>query len=98
MSGRPKPPVPVHASRLYSNPLDEAAAVAARYKAEGYGAIKLHFDRGPIDGAAGMARNVELVRTVRETVGDEIDVMARHSSRIIGIPVTGSRPTNPCNG
>ena len=31
---------------------------------------------GPTDGAEGMARNIDLVRTVRETVGDEIDIMA----------------------
>ena len=76
MGGRTKPRIPVYASRLYSTPLDELAAEAATYKAEGYGAMKLRFGWGPIDGAAGMARNVELVRTVRETVGDEIDVMA----------------------
>ena len=45
-------------------------------KQEGYKAMKLRFGWGPVDGAAGMQRNVELVRTVRETVGDEIDVMA----------------------
>ena len=38
--------------------------------------MKLRFGWGPIDGAAGMARNIELVRTVREAVGDDIDVMA----------------------
>jgi L-rhamnonate dehydratase len=36
----------------------------------------LRFGCDPLDGAAGMARNIELVRTVRETVGDEIDGMA----------------------
>ena len=38
--------------------------------------MKLRFGWGPVDGASGMQRNVELVRTVRETVGDEIDIMA----------------------
>ena len=38
--------------------------------------MKLRFGWGPVDGAAGMQRNVDLVRTVREAVGDEIDVMA----------------------
>jgi len=93
--GRPTHPrVPVHASRLYSTPLDEVA----KYKAEGYGAIKLQFDWGPIDGAAEVARNVEPVRTVRETAGDQLDVMDRQSSRIIGIAVTGYRPTTPATG
>lgn len=38
--------------------------------------MKLRFGWGPVDGAAGMQRNVELVRTVRDAVGDGIDVMA----------------------
>ena len=76
MGGRTKPRIPVYASRLYSMPLDQVAAEAAKYKAEGYKAVKMRFGWGPIDGAEGMQRNLELVRTVRETVGDEIDVMA----------------------
>jgi L-lyxonate dehydratase len=76
LGGRTKPRIPVYASRLYSVPLTELAAEAKRYKDEGYKAMKLRFGWGPTDGAAGMQRNVALVRTVRETVGDEIDVMA----------------------
>jgi L-alanine-DL-glutamate epimerase-like enolase superfamily enzyme len=76
LGGRTKAKIPVYASRLYSVPLDELAQEAARYKAQGYKAMKLRFGWGPIDGAEGMARNVELLRTVRETVGDEIDIMA----------------------
>jgi L-alanine-DL-glutamate epimerase-like enolase superfamily enzyme len=76
LGGRTKPKIPVYASRLYSTPLDELAAEAARYKDEGYRAMKLRFGWGPTDGAAGMRRNVDLVRTVRETVGDDVDVMA----------------------
>jgi hypothetical protein len=76
MGGRTKPRIPVYASRLYSGPLDELASEAKRYQVEGYQAMKLRFGWGPIDGAPGMARNVELVRTVREAVGDEVDVMA----------------------
>ena len=68
--------IPVYASRLYSQPLDSLAAEAANYKAEGYSAMKLRFGWGPTDGAAGMHRNIDLVRTVRETVGDGIDIMA----------------------
>jgi L-rhamnonate dehydratase len=76
LGGRTKPRIPVYASRLYSTELGELAAEAQRYKDEGYKAMKLRFGWGPADGAAGMQRNVDLVRTVRETVGDEIDVMA----------------------
>ncbi|MBZ5650104.1 MAG: L-rhamnonate dehydratase [Acidobacteriia bacterium] len=76
LGGRTKPRIPVYASRLYSVELNEVADEAKRYKAEGYKAMKLRFGWGPNDGAAGMQRNLNLVRTVRETVGDGIDMMA----------------------
>jgi L-rhamnonate dehydratase len=76
LGGRTKPRIPVYASRLYSVELNELAGEAKRYKSEGYKAMKLRFGWGPTDGAAGMQRNLNLVRTVRETVGDGIDVMA----------------------
>jgi L-rhamnonate dehydratase len=75
LGGRTKAKIPVYASRLYSQPLEQLAAEARNYQEQGYHAMKLRFGWGPTDGAAGMQRNVELVRTVRETVGDEIDVM-----------------------
>jgi len=76
LGGRTKARIPVYASRLYATELNELAAEAKRYKNDGYKAMKLRFGWGPTDGAAGMQRNVELVRTVREAVGNEIDVMA----------------------
>jgi len=76
LGGRTKPKLPVYASRLYAAPLDQLASEAKKYKDEGYKAMKLRFGWGPVDGASGMQRNIELVRTVREVVGDEIDIMA----------------------
>jgi L-rhamnonate dehydratase len=76
LGGRTKPRIPVYASRLYSTPLGELASEAKRYQSEGYRAMKLRFGWGPTDGAGGMQRNLALVRTVRETIGDEIDIMA----------------------
>jgi L-rhamnonate dehydratase len=76
LGGRTKKRIPVYASRLYSMPLDELRVEAQRYKDQGYKAMKLRFGWGPVDGAEGMQRNVELVRTVRDVVGDGIDVMA----------------------
>jgi L-alanine-DL-glutamate epimerase-like enolase superfamily enzyme len=76
LGGKTKQKIPVYASRLYSQPLEELAKEAQQYKEQGYRAMKLRFGWGPTDGAAGMQRNVELVRTVRQVVGDEIDVMA----------------------
>ncbi len=76
LGGRTKPKIPVYASRLYSTPLDELAAEAKKYKKEGYQAMKLRFGWGPVDGAAGMNKNVALLRVVREAVGPDIDIMA----------------------
>jgi L-alanine-DL-glutamate epimerase-like enolase superfamily enzyme len=76
LGGRTKNRIPVYASRLYSVELKELATEASRYKADGYRAMKLRFGWGPADGAGGMQKNLALVRTVRETVGSDIDVMA----------------------
>jgi L-alanine-DL-glutamate epimerase-like enolase superfamily enzyme len=76
LGGKTKQKIPVYASRLYSQPLDELAKEVQKYRDEGYRAMKLRFGWGPVDGAAGMQRNVELVRTARQVLGDEIDLMA----------------------
>jgi L-alanine-DL-glutamate epimerase-like enolase superfamily enzyme len=76
LGGRTKRRIPVYASKLYSQKLDDLAAEAALYKQQGYRAMKLRFGWGPLDGAAGMERNLDLVKTVREVIGYEIDLMA----------------------
>ncbi|HWB86390.1 MAG TPA: L-rhamnonate dehydratase [Bryobacteraceae bacterium] len=76
LGGRTKPKIPVYASRLYSQKLEDLAVEAQKYKDQGYRAMKLRFGWGPTNGAAGMQRNVELVRTVREVIGHEIDLMS----------------------
>ena len=75
LGGRTKERVPVYASKLYSQPLDDLAAEAKRYADAGFRAMKMRFGWGPKDGAAGMRRNVELVKTAREAAGDEVDLM-----------------------
>ena len=79
LGGRTKARIPVYASRLYATELSELASEARRYKDAGFKAMKLRFGWGPVDGAEGMQRNVDLVRTVREAVG-ESDVMADASA------------------
>jgi len=75
LGGRTKDRIPVYASRLYSMPLDDLRVEAEKYRNEGYQAMKLRFGWGPLDGAAGMQKNLDLVRTVREVIGDGIDLM-----------------------
>jgi L-alanine-DL-glutamate epimerase-like enolase superfamily enzyme len=76
LGGRTKKRIPVYASRLYSQDLDSLAEEAAGYHEAGFRAMKLRFGWGPTDGAGGMRRNVDLVRTVREVVGEDTDIMA----------------------
>lgn len=75
LGGRTKEKIPVYASRLYSMPLDELRVEAQKYKDEGYQSMKLRYGWGPLDGASGMHKNIELVRTVREVIGYGIDLM-----------------------
>ena len=76
LGGRLKEKIPVYASKLYSQPLDSLAAEAEKYRRQGFQAVKMRFGWGPADGATGMRRNVDLVKTVRDVVGDDVDIMA----------------------
>jgi L-rhamnonate dehydratase len=48
---------------------------AGEYQALGYRAQKWFFRHGPMSGPEGMRENVALVRTLRETLGDDADIM-----------------------
>lgn len=77
LGGRTRDRIQVYASRLYATEdLNALAAEAETYLQQGFRAMKLRFGYGPRDGMAGMEGNVALVRTVRETVGNTIDVAA----------------------
>lgn len=75
LGGRTKPRIEVYASRLYSQPLDTLYTEAKAYADQGYKSVKLRFGWGPKDGLEGMHRNVDLVRTAREAVGPNVDIM-----------------------
>jgi L-alanine-DL-glutamate epimerase-like enolase superfamily enzyme len=75
--GRVQTRVPVYASRLYAlEDLDELADEARGYVAQGIRRMKQRFGFGPRNGPEGMARNVALVRTVREAVGPDVELAA----------------------
>ncbi|HXL92166.1 MAG TPA: enolase C-terminal domain-like protein [Streptosporangiaceae bacterium] len=77
LGGSTRTSAPVYASRLYAlEDLDALAAEARGYVAAGFTRMKQRFGFGPKDGPAGMARNVELVATVRDAVGPDIEVAA----------------------
>ncbi|WP_165223423.1 enolase C-terminal domain-like protein [Aquisphaera insulae] len=77
LGGRTREKIRAYASYLYADrDLDRFARMARGYVEAGFTAVKMRFGYGPYDGRAGMRKNVELVRTLREAVGDDVDVMA----------------------
>jgi len=76
LGGRTKAKLPVYASRLYSQPLETLFTEAKAYADEGFKAVKIRFGWGPKDGLEGMRHNLDLVRTTREAVGEDVDIMA----------------------
>lgn len=76
LGGRTKPQIPVYASRLYSQPLESLHEEAKSYADQGFKAVKLRFGWGPKDGLEGINKNIDLVRTAREAIGPNVDLMA----------------------
>lgn len=77
IGGRTQTTVPCYCSRLYAlDDLDELAEEARHWQSLGFVRMKQRFGFGPKDGPAGMRRNVELVRTVRRAVGDDVELAA----------------------
>ncbi|HEY6431475.1 MAG TPA: enolase C-terminal domain-like protein [Acetobacteraceae bacterium] len=77
LGGPTRDAVPAYASMLGFSVTDmgRVRARAAEYRELGYPAQKWFFRHGPMSGHEGMAKNVELVRTLRETLGDDYDIM-----------------------
>ncbi len=77
LGGPTRPSVPAYASMLGFAVLDPGRVRerALEYKEMGYTAQKWFFRYGPASGAAGMRKNVELVRTLREALGDDDAIM-----------------------
>jgi L-alanine-DL-glutamate epimerase-like enolase superfamily enzyme len=77
LGGRVRPAMPAYASWLYANEdLDALAAEARGWVDQGFRAVKQRLAYGPSDGPIGIRRNVELVRTVVDAVGPDVEVMA----------------------
>ena len=50
-------------------------ARALEYKSKGFKAQKWFFRYGPTKGVDGLKKNIELVKTLRETLGDDYELM-----------------------
>ncbi|HEX3349289.1 MAG TPA: enolase C-terminal domain-like protein [Acetobacteraceae bacterium] len=77
LGGPTRRAVPAYASML-GYVTQDAGRVRERAlwaKQQGYTAQKWFFRHGPMSGPEGMRKNVELVRTVREAIGDDDDLM-----------------------
>ncbi|WP_248761163.1 enolase C-terminal domain-like protein [Pseudarthrobacter sp. SSS035] len=77
LGGKVRPRMRAYASELYArHDLESLHAEASAHIASGFSAVKMRFGYGPADGRAGMRANRDLVRTVREAVGDDVDIAA----------------------
>ncbi|GAA3107739.1 L-lyxonate dehydratase [Pseudonocardia yunnanensis] len=77
LGGPTRDTVPAYASMLGFSvrDLELVRERAIEYKERGYRAQKWFFRYGPTSGYEGLHANVDLVRTVREAVGDDYDLM-----------------------
>ena len=77
LGGRTRDRIRTYVSVLYAtDDLDRLAQEAADYKAQGFTAMKQRIGYGPADGPAGMRKNIELIKTVRDVVGPDVEVAA----------------------
>ncbi len=68
--------IPAYASALgFSIEPEKAFDQAKKFADEGYRATKWFVRNGPADGHDGIRKNVELVRTLREAVGPDVEIM-----------------------
>lgn len=76
LGGPSREEIPAYASALgYSLEPDRVRERASEFVAQGYRATKWFPRHGPVDGKEGIERNVALVATLRETVGNDVDIM-----------------------
>ena len=75
LGGATKDRVRAYASHLYALKDHDALVAEARsYRDAGFTMVKQRFGFGPADGVDGMRRNLELVRLVREAIGDDVEL------------------------
>jgi L-alanine-DL-glutamate epimerase-like enolase superfamily enzyme len=77
LGGKTRDTIRAYASQCYATEnLDQLRDEAKRYVRQGLTALKMRFGYGPGDGTAGKRKNYDLVRTVREAIGPDVDLMA----------------------
>jgi L-lyxonate dehydratase len=77
LGGRTRERIRAYVSQSYASAdLDAVRTEAAEYVAQGFTALKMRFGYGPGDGEAGKRKNYELVGTVRDAIGPDVELMA----------------------
>lgn len=77
LGGQAQAKIPCYVSRLYAlEDLEELAEEARGYTAQGFTRLKQRFGFGPADGREGIRKNIDLIRTVREAVGEDVEIAA----------------------
>src|SRR5215212_9079377 len=77
LGGKTRERIRAYASRLYATEdLNALAAEAQGFLDQGFTAMKQRFGYGPRDGLIGMRRNLELIKTVRNVIGPDIELAA----------------------
>lgn len=74
LGGPTKTEIPAYASNLHPVDMETLEREAIEYAEAGFDTMKLRFLHGPEDGRSGMEKNEEIVETVRDAVGHEIDI------------------------
>ena len=77
LGGPTRPSIPAYASMLgfATQDFGRVRERALAYQEQGYGAQKWFFRHGPMSGPEGMRKNVQLVRTLREALGEDDEIM-----------------------
>lgn len=77
LGGRTRSAVRAYCSAAYAmEDLDELVEIVRRQLARGYTALKMRFGWGPLDGPAGLRKNLALVRKVRDALPPDTELMA----------------------
>nr|WP_294518750.1 enolase C-terminal domain-like protein [uncultured Rhodopila sp.] len=77
LGGPTRPAIPAYASMLgfATRDFGRVRERALEFKEQGYVAQKWFFRHGPMSGPDGMRENVQLVRTLRDALGEDDDIM-----------------------
>jgi L-rhamnonate dehydratase len=76
LGGPTRDRIPAYAAMLgFSTEPEAAARASVEYVGKGFSALKWYLPCNELDGREGLERNVNLIRAVREAVGDNVRIM-----------------------